>query len=230
LNKCMCGSQDLKASVHDEYYLCNECGSLISLRPRDTMRYHFVGVLKEHIANRAVLDFKDRIPFWFNELQKIPLNDSILEIGCSHGGFLKHCRDKGFNWCVGVELPHELCQYARDTFNIEMVCADFPNVEINYKFDIVCGFDLIEHLENPLAGLKKMAELGKYVVIQIPIYSGEALDYFPYFDAGVHLFIPSKKTINKLFDLAGLELISCVDGAFKQNLTMIGKVKDESIN
>jgi len=230
LNKCLCGSQDLKASVHDEYYLCNECGSLVSVKPRNIQRYDFSGVLKKHIIERSYLDFADRIPFWFNELKKIPLNDSVLEIGCSHGGFLYYCNAFGFSRCVGVELNEELCQYVRDTFNIETICADFPDVEIDEKFDIVCGFDLIEHLENPLAGLKKMAELGKYVVIQIPIYSGEALDYFPYFDAGVHLFIPSKKTINKLFDLAGLELISCVDGAFKQNLTMIGKVKDESIN
>jgi SAM-dependent methyltransferase len=230
LNKCLCSSGDLKASVHDEYYLCNECGSLVSIKPRNIQRYDFVGALKKHIIERSYLDFADRIPFWFNELKKIPLNDSILEIGCSHGGFLYYCNVFGFSRCGGVELIEELCQYARDTFNIKMVCADFPNVKIDEKFDIVCGFDIIEHLENPLEGLKKMAELGEYVVIQIPIYSGEALLDFPYFDAGVHLFIPSEKAINHLFDLARLELISSVQGAFKKNLTIIGRVKDESIN
>lgn len=230
MNKCLCGSGNLKASVHDEYYLCNECGSLVSIKPRNIQRYDFVGALKEHIIERAVLDFYDRIPFWYNELQKIPLRNSVLEIGCSHGGFLKYCRERGVVKWVGIELNEELCQYARDTFNIEMICADFPDMEINEKFDIVCGFDLIEHLENPLAGLKKMAELGEYIVIQIPIYSGEALKDFPYFDAGVHLFIPSEKAINLLFKLAGLELVSSVQGAFRKNLTMIGKVINEKKN
>jgi SAM-dependent methyltransferase len=187
-------------------------------------RYDFVGLMEKHVQERSVLDFEDRIPFWYQQLCQTSLKQSILEIGCSHGGFLKYCRDNGFKRCVGVELNEGTCDFARNTFNIEMICGDFPDVEINEKFDIVCGFDLLEHLSDPLKALRKMASLSnKYVMIQIPVYSDEELSAYPYFDAGIHLFLLSEKAIGQLFGLAGIKIILSVPGAFRKNLTMIGE-------
>jgi len=202
----------------------------VSIPSRNLKRYEYIGDMEKHIKERAVLDFYDRIPFWYNELKKIPLSDSIIEIGCSHGGFLKYCRDRGFQQCIGIELTEGVCEFARNTFGVEMICADFPNVEVTEKAGIVCAFDVLEHVENPLPALRKMVELGKYVMVQIPFYSGENLKDFPYFDAGVHLYLPSEKAIDKLFKIAGLEITSKVQGAFIKNLTITGRVKNEGIN
>jgi len=226
---CWCGCETVD-SFHPEYSQCVFCGTFVSKKSTKPEYYDFDYYWQKRgrpnyvpIEQRAILDFGDRIPFWGEQLKAMPECTSILEIGSCHGGFLHHCKDLGCVRRVGVEISEGTCEFARKTFGVEMICGEFPNVEINEKFDVVCGFDVLEHFPEPLVALKKMKALGKYVMIQTPCYRGEELD-FPHFNSDEHLFIFNEQSIKLMFSMAESSIIFLVKGTFPWDITIVGEV------
>ena len=228
--KCWCGGETVDC-FHPEYSQCVSCGTFVSNRVTEPGYYEFDSYWQKRgrpdyipIDQRAKDDFDNRIPFWGGQLKAIPGCTSILEIGSCHGGFLYYCcKDLGFIRLVGIEISEGTCDFARKTFGVEMICGEFPNVEINEKFDLVCGFDVLEHFSKPLDAMRKMKSLGEYVMVQTPCYRGEEMA-FPHFKSDEHLFIFNKKSIKLMFSVVGLSIISIVRGAFPWDITVIGEV------
>jgi SAM-dependent methyltransferase len=84
-------------------------------------------------------------------LQKaFPRGGSILDVGCASGFFLESL---GQNWNRhGVELFRRAVERSRSRPGIfvhesDLVSAAFPKE----SFDVVCSFDVIEHLTDPMA-------------------------------------------------------------------------------
>lgn len=227
--KCWCEGK-VVSSFHPEYVRCLGCGTFVSIKQTEPGYYDFNTywhTLQTEkygfppIEQRAKDDFNNRIPFWGEQLKSISDCKSILEIGCGPGGFLYYCKKHGFGNCVGIEISEGTCDFVRKTFGLNMICGNFPDVDINEKFDIVCGFDVLEHFQDPLKALAVMQLLGKYVMIQTPCYREEGLS-FSHFHAGEHLFIFNENSIKLLFDIIGLKIISSVQGAFPGDITVIG--------
>lgn len=226
---CWCGGETI--NYNNEYLQCEYCGTFVSKIETPNNFYDFKSFWYERqtkvnghpdIEKRSKLDFFNRIPFWWEQIKNLNIQ-SILEIGCGHGGFLHYCEVNGVNRCLGVEVSEGTCDFARKTFNLDIVCGSFPNIEINEKFDLVCGFDVVEHLSNPVESLTKMKSLGKYVMVQIPVYRGEK--EFKGFIGIAHLFIFTEHSIRLLFKTLGLKIISCSKGCFDEDLTIIGEAK-----
>lgn len=79
--------------------------------------------------------------------QFIPKNSSILEIGCNEGlGTALLCKDAKF--VKGVDFDKKAIESAKklwDIPNLEFIEADFRDIKVE-KFDVVCLFDVIEHI------------------------------------------------------------------------------------
>lgn len=91
---------------------------------------------------------------------------SILDIGCFDAAFLKHLTGRWDRY--GLEINSEAAQRARAA-GVAIVAQDIAAMRsLEQTFDVCTAFDMIEHLEWPLAFLGDMARLtkqGGYVII-----------------------------------------------------------------
>ncbi|WP_306598084.1 methyltransferase domain-containing protein [Geothrix sp. 21YS21S-2] len=180
------------------------------------------------IAERALHDFNDRIPEWFERLtRRNGVPDRLLEIGCGHGGFLRYCLDRGTKRAVGVEVDEATCAFARREFGLaEVYPGLFPAVAIpEPRFDAVVAFDVLEHVPDPLGFLRGIAglleEKGR-LLLQTPIFDGEGADWYP-FESPAHLNLFSGKALVRLFEAAGLEVQELLWAPFPYDALILGR-------
>jgi SAM-dependent methyltransferase len=243
-SKCWCGG-NLKNSVHPLYNQCIECETF-SLKNIFVEEYlqKFYGFneywhkyqteVSRHpaIEVRAKNDFRDRVPVWYNTLKRYKENiDSILEIGCAPGSFLKYCQDKGIKDISGIEVDSLTCKFIEENFNFpegSIIPGLFPDVKLpRRKFDAICAFDLVEHLQSPIAAMKKIKSLLKkdgVFFFQAPCYRGEGEDWQA-FRPDEHVYIYNEKNFQMLLDRAGLKTITIFDGYFAYDMFIVGGIK-----
>jgi SAM-dependent methyltransferase len=110
-------------------------------------------------------------------IQKINFknNIDILEIGCGSGGNFKML--SGFGEVYGMDLSKEALAVARDkavnSDNVKDGCFPSTDPFICKKFDLICLFDVLEHLDNDydaLVSLKKYCKSGTKIMITVPAY------------------------------------------------------------
>ena len=179
------------------------------------------------IEERAQYDFQDRIPFWYGLLETYTVTrGSLLEIGCAHGGFLQYCRAHGIENVVGVEVDEETCGFARDYFNLPHIHSGlFPDVSLPIaKFDIITGFDVIEHFIDPVAGITAVSDYltdDGIFIFQTPCYRYDTSNWAQ-FRPAEHVFLFNKTSIQKLFNKCGLEISHILPGYFADDMFVIG--------
>jgi 2-polyprenyl-3-methyl-5-hydroxy-6-metoxy-1,4-benzoquinol methylase len=227
--KCWC-NHDTQSCFHPDYEICVFCGTFVSKKNTPDDFYSFKNYWHDRqlnkygfppIEQRAKNDFMDRIPFWYENIKELPIK-SVLEIGGAHGGFLHYCKIRGIGKCTGIEIDKDTCKFAEESFGLDMICGEFPNIEINEQYDLVCAFDVLEHFKNPYVSLLKMKLLGNKVMIQTPCYRKEGLN-FPHFNAEEHLFIFTETSLILLFRGAGLHITKSIKGFFANDITLIGE-------
>jgi len=125
----------------------------------------------EKEALRALTGIRDSV---VKTLGK-PSSASLLEVGCGPGQFLALAQEVGFE-VSGVELNAEHVRQARErTHGANVVCGNFMTVPFDRQFDVITMLDLIEHLPDPLAALRRSYDLlkpGGHLVVYTPNHSG----------------------------------------------------------
>ncbi|MEK6234488.1 MAG: class I SAM-dependent methyltransferase, partial [Planctomycetales bacterium] len=135
---CWCDSRDLK-SFSPDYWKCADCGSLVvktfpekdvSIVSDDDSDFYGHNYWFKHqeqdlhlvnIHDRARSDLHGRCLHWLQTLLKYtrpPMN--VLEVGCSHGGFLALMKWAGFN-VAGVELSQTIVELAEKLFHVPVM-------------------------------------------------------------------------------------------------------------
>ena len=244
--KCWCGG-GLVEAVNPSYSRCVECGTYVvkEFPEKERLRefYSFDGYWHEYVAKdfgyppieeRAEMDFKNRIPFWHQILTRYnPRPEHLLEIGCAHGGFLHYCRERGAAHVVGVEVDERTCSFARERFNLPFIIGGlFPDVNLPYdKFDVICGFDVIEHFSSPVEGLSAVAAGLKddgVCIFQTPCWSGEGREWMQ-FKPDEHLFLFTRDSIKRLFLASGLEAFELCRGFNPDEIIVLGRKKGSGL-
>jgi 2-polyprenyl-3-methyl-5-hydroxy-6-metoxy-1,4-benzoquinol methylase len=83
--------------------------------------------------------------------------DKVLDIGCFDGGFLKYL-GSGFER-FGVEINKEAAGRA-EREGITIIAKDIDELNsLKSRFDATVGFDVIEHVEDPMLFLDEMSRL-----------------------------------------------------------------------
>lgn len=237
---CWCGGR-LQSGCHKLYGLCDECGTQV-LRREFTAQELKEFYACDHywhdrqvqvfgyppIEQRAQNDLHDRIPVWYKVLERFnPRPRGLLEIGCAHGGFLWYCRERGATDVVGIEVDAETCQFAKEHFKLPHVEPGlFPDVTLPIQqYDVICGFDVIEHFTDPIRAHQVTARLlkpGGIAFFQTPWFRGQQGDWVQ-FKPAEHTFLFSEKGVRKLFDSVGMDMLEVNPGFFPDDMFMVAR-------
>lgn len=101
------------------------------------------------------------------------LSGSVLDVGCSTGGFLHQLKTRhpGIYECVGIDVPGPALDYAEDR-GLAVVRANFLDfAPLEKRFDAITFWAVMEHLADPVRFLSKVAELlvpGGHCFVLVP--------------------------------------------------------------
>ena len=136
----------------------------------------------------------------------------VLEVGCSTGHFL-HAIKPLAKEVSGIELNKAHASFARKKLHTKISEQEIERSGFskNY-FDIICVYQVLEHIENPrefLSALLPYLKKGGRIFIEVPnindplltLYRIPSYQQFYYHDA--HLFYYSPKTLNRMMQSAG---------------------------
>ena len=103
---------------------------------------------------------------------------SVLDIGCGSGVFLTMVKEQGAK-VLGIELNNERAYYAKCKNGIEVLKRPIEDAycQKHYAnaFDVVCLWDVIEHVNYPmqtLASASRVMKKGGYLFIDTPVKDG----------------------------------------------------------
>lgn len=182
----------------------------------------------------------------------------ILDVGCGGGEFGKFLKRRGAEEVVGIEVMDRPAQMARRALD-KVLHGDIESMQLPFDdryFDcIVCG-DVLEHLRDPGAALRKLARVLSpkgYIVISIPnvrfcqVVQMLAEGRWKYEDAGIldrtHLRFFTAVEMRDMVEGAGFEIETMTplsmlgpeqlprnaDGGFTLGRLTIGPLSDVEI-
>ncbi|MEW6203508.1 MAG: class I SAM-dependent methyltransferase [bacterium] len=171
----LCGSSEAKELMRKHQHRivqCVRCG-LVFVSPRLTAEYlkekiydseYFSAArgygLTDHLG-RGKMEIRRRAAAIIDRIEKKSPRGNLLDVGCAGGFFLDAARERGWN-TKGVEISSFAAAFARenlklDVFEGEVTNAPFPNA----SFDVVTLLDVIEHMPDPSASLRRIYDLIK---------------------------------------------------------------------
>ena len=150
-------------------------------------------------------------------LERYAAPGRLLDIGCSAGFFLDEARRAG--WSVsGLEKSADTAALARALHDVDVTVGTLGQDDSlpSASFDVVTLWDVIEHVPEPLATLRRAHNLlsrDGVIAIQTPNIGGlfprmsylvaRRLDYWPHPEPPGHLFQFSTRTLDRLLCMAG---------------------------
>lgn len=143
---------------------------------------------------------------------------SVFDIGCGSGFFLAYLKKRGWD-VAGIDSAPEHVSYANEMLGLGKVkTAQWPGYsEETGRYSIVSLIHVLEHLPDPVDGLKAAGELlagGGYLLIETPNIN--ALARYVYggrcnlFDAPRHLCLYSTRTIEVCVRKAGFTPVKLI--------------------
>src|SRR5208337_1522420 len=160
----LCGSAE--RTVHRAFrdipvVRCSQCGFLYSSRIMDpkTMQAYYRENFgsQRHLRGQIVNARTNRIAL--ERLLDLEHVQSWLDIGTGYGFLLKWLKEKWGIAAEGVELSTQEANYAREKLGLEVHSKLLSEAGLPLaSFDVVSCFEVIEHVAEPKAFLKEMAE------------------------------------------------------------------------
>ena len=205
--------------IHFRIVRCNNCGLTYSnpIYPVEQIvqLYRKSEFIHEPQIENMRRDYK-------NQLQKvIPLLkewQSLLEIGCASGFFLKSAIELGFKEVRGVEPGENAVKHADPDIRPKIINTVFSEELFEPEtFDVVCFFQVFDHITDPNAFLQDVYKVlrkdGLILAINHDIRSlmprgmGERS---PMFDIE-HIYLFDKKTMKMILEKNGFEVVSVLN-------------------
>ena len=204
-------------AVHDDIYFCRDCGLA---RSRPPVNLEDIEDLYRDVEDpeyfASELERRDSFRAALARLESLGPRGSrgrLLEIGSSVGLFLDEARQRGWD-AFGIEPSRWAAESARahglSVFNGTL--EEFvPNGGL---FDVVVSWDVWEHLEDPVAAMRRAYELlspgGLFVFTTVNLGGlGRRLfrSRWPWF-MRMHLHYFTRESLTRLVRSSGFELLS----------------------
>lgn len=138
----------------------------------------------------------------------------LLDVGCSSGFFLDIAKKKNFE-TYGIELnkkEYDIAKKKHITFNKEL-----NEINLDFKFDIICLWDVFEHILNPHKILKTLrSKLKKNGIIFLQIPNSDSLaakilrEKCNVFDPIEHVNLYNKSTIEKIAKVNHFKIVKII--------------------
>jgi 2-polyprenyl-3-methyl-5-hydroxy-6-metoxy-1,4-benzoquinol methylase len=219
---------------------CRSCG-LMRTNPRPTPEtigfyypdnygpYQFTKVSKNKKQNSPQsLPLHQKITrriFEFNERRLPSLSPGrMLEVGCASGEFLHKMANQG--WEVeGIEFSEKAAEAARSLGYKVHIGSLETTPEPEQKYDLVVAWMVLEHLHDPMLGLKKLhswVKQGGWLAISVP--NAASLEFQVFKDAWYALHLPNHlyhytpKTLNQVLASGGWKMKKVLHHRLLDNL------------
>ncbi|MEE2674743.1 MAG: class I SAM-dependent methyltransferase [Myxococcota bacterium] len=161
---------------------------------------------------------------WLDEIEKHHPPGRLLDVGCGTGLFLSAARRRGWE-PFGIDDSEEATQYARDHFGLDVWVGDFKDFHAaGRRFDVISGWDILEHARKPLEVLEAMRTClapSGVVALSTPnqrnildlvagglyrLTGGRATGYLEKFYIEQHFLYYTPKTLAAALERAGFEV------------------------
>jgi SAM-dependent methyltransferase len=151
-------------------------------------------------------NFRDRLE-WIARFS--PGRPRLLDVGAAYGFLLKAARDMGWD-AEGVEIAPDCAVEAARISGAPVLAGDFLSVKLRPGFDVIVMLDVIEHMRDPLACVRRAYELlapGGHLVIETGDHASPWArllgERWYFLDPPQHLFYFSKRGLDWLLSRAG---------------------------
>ena len=153
----------------------------------------------------------------------------LLEVGCAYGLFLTRADLRGFD-VVGFEYSVTAAKRVREALGYEVHDGELETSALDGEsFDVVCFWDVIEHVPDPreyLQAVVRVAKPGAVVALSCPYVSSlpaRALRARWWtLKPWEHVWHFTPETLTRLFDDVGLRTLAVVkDPTHRANLTRV---------
>jgi len=206
-------------------YTVHQC-SLCQLRFSNPMSHPgFEWYEKASHYRRAVAESLN-LPLWIIQRDwrlrtflalKLRPGGNLLDIGCGPGTFLRLAKSYGYK-VAGIDVSNKAIKVTQEKFGLfdthTMSVEELITKSWQRRFDIICLFDVLEHLENPVAvllGLKKLLKPGGYVVCTVPSYRRWPPIFDPYVDLPPHhLTLWTPMALERCISVASLKVTKII--------------------
>jgi SAM-dependent methyltransferase len=194
---------------------CVNCGLIYSspIAPPEVIHelYQRSPFLHEIQLANMMSDYREQLR---GLLPLLPAKGRLLEIGCANGLFLQAALELGFDDVRGVEQGEEAVRAADPAVRDKIANALFSaNLFPPESFDVVCCFQVLDHLLDPGAMLRDAARLlrkGGFVLLLnhnirswLPRMLGERC---PMYDIE-HIYLFDKQTVAQLLRDNGFDVV-----------------------
>ncbi|WP_157844854.1 class I SAM-dependent methyltransferase [Methylocucumis oryzae] len=158
----------------------------------------------KHIRRAGLAAF-ERIEFLMTSPINIKDDCKLVDIGAGGGEFVYLSKRNGFD-AIGIEPNHGYSEFAKREYGVEIITSMLDDLTES-SADIVTIFHVFEHMANPLAVMKKIADVlkeGGLLFVEVPnLLQDDASPHNRFFKA--HLYYYSKYTLiacaSKYFDV-----------------------------
>ena len=168
--------------------------------------------------DRSVAAAGDSLERWkgrVEEIARYKSGGSLLDLGCSSGGFLQAMKDPSWK-LYGIEMSDVVASRAESITGAKVFVGDILDAPyMPASFDVITCFHVFEHLYQPQAVLRKIAEWLKpggifYVMIPNIDSAGARIfgSYWYALELPRHLYHFSPKSLSNLANSVGLEQMS----------------------
>jgi 2-polyprenyl-3-methyl-5-hydroxy-6-metoxy-1,4-benzoquinol methylase len=200
---------------HGRIVRCLGCG-LVFTNPR--LSESDVLSLYSQVEDKTYLENADArletFSYNFDAIREfLPKTGRLLDLGSYCGFFLKVARDRGYD-VMGVEPSTWASSYARDTLGIQTVTGGIGDLpEQTPAFDVICSWDVLEHVSNPVAELASINERLR----KGGIFAFSTLDYGNWYPRlmgerwpwmmDMHLYYFDQKVMKEMLESVGFRLL-----------------------
>ncbi len=162
------------------------------------------------------------------------LNESpgnkILEIGCGKGYLLKRLQDKSFS-CLGIEPGKGYSNFWK-SYNVNVINDFFPTSKDKSNYDLIFGYMLLEHINNPIEFIKKVRcrlNHNGMAIFAVPDCTEEIMRSDPAILIHEHISYFDENSLSNLFKIAGMNPKVYKSG-YGRNLYVVATLANDNID
>ncbi|WP_443640327.1 class I SAM-dependent methyltransferase [Candidatus Njordibacter sp. Uisw_039] len=209
-----------------EVCYCAACdhGFLVQNEQIDAKTYYAKHYRKEysHNAEAAATNARELFEVYRNYQEArlkiinpvLTSSTRLLEVGASSGQFLTHIKDR-IDLVNAIELDKACCAFLNDELNIQTDSEYLENsMFANEKYEVVCAFQVMEHVEAPvsfLKGLRRATKPGGSIFIEVPnlrdplLSVWDVVSYQKFFFHSAHLHYFTENSLRQVALEAGFQ-------------------------
>jgi len=113
-------------------------------------------------------------------VDNIGKNDNILDIGCGNG-FVAYDIAQKAKTVLGIDINKQNIEFAKEHYqqkNLTFIIGDATKCQFKNHLDIVVLSNVLEHIKNRVAFLRKIKKIAPKILIRVPMINRDWLTLY----------------------------------------------------